>query len=48
MVIILKYNKDILSVEMYDANIMENIEKIKIGKKTELSVKLKKKIKIFI
>lgn len=48
IIIILKYNKDILSVEMYDTNIIENTVEIKINKKTELSVKLKKKIKIFV
>lgn len=48
IIILLKYNKEILSVEIYDGNIMENIVEVKIDKKTELSVKLKKKIKIFI
>lgn len=48
IIIVLKYNKDILSVEMYDGNIIENTVEVKIKEKTELSVKLKKKIKIFI
>ena len=47
IVIVLKYNKDILSVEIYDGNIHENTEQIKIKEKTELVVKLNKKIKIF-
>lgn len=48
IVLILKYNKDVLSIEIYDGNIMENTTEIIIDKKTELCVKLKKKIKIFI
>lgn len=50
MIIILKYSKDktLLSVEIYDGTIIENNEEIKIDKKTELSVKLKKKIKVFM
>lgn len=47
IVIILKYNKDILSIEIYDGNIHENTQQIKIKQKTELVVKLNKKIKIF-
>lgn len=48
IILILKYNKDVLSIEIYDGNIMENTTEIIIDKKTELCVKLKKKIKIFI
>ena len=48
IVINLKYNKDILSVELYDGDIIENSINIKIKAKTELSVRLKKKIKLFI
>lgn len=47
IVIILKYNKDILSIEIYDGNIHENTQQVKIKQKTELVVKLNKKIKIF-
>lgn len=49
IIIILKYSKDkhLLTVEIYDGNIIENTEEIKIDKKTELSVKLKKKLKVF-
>ena len=50
MIIILKYSKDktLLSVEIYDGTIIDNNEEIKIDQKTELSVKLKKKIKVFM
>ena len=48
IIMILKYNKDVLSVELYDGDIIENTVNIKIKEKTELSVKLKKKIKVFI
>lgn len=48
IIIKLKYNKDILSVEIYDGDIIENSIDIKIKTKTELSVRLKKKIKLFI
>ena len=48
IVIELKYNKDILSVEYFDSDIIEDTCDIKIKTKTELSVRLKKKIKLFI
>lgn len=48
IIIKLKYNKDILSIELYDGDIIENSLSIKIKEKTELSVRLKKKIKLFI
>lgn len=44
---ILKYAKEILKVEIYDDTIHEKTREIPIVKKTELSVKLNKKIKIF-
>jgi len=47
IVVSLKYEKDILSVEIYDTNIHDNTIQIKITRKTELIVKLKKKIKIW-
>ena len=48
IVVRLIYNKDVLSVEIYDGDIIENRIDIKIKTKTELSVRLKKKIKLFI
>lgn len=44
--IILKYNRGILKIEIYDTNILENVVETKITEKTELQVKLNKKIKI--
>lgn len=48
IIIKLKYNKDVLNVEFYDGDIIENSFDIKIKVKTELTVRLKKKIKVFI
>lgn len=48
LILVLKYKKGILEVEIYDSNIHEKTEEIEINEKTELSVKLKKKIKLFI
>lgn len=47
MQIILKYDKGILDIEVYDENVHEVTVKHKLKEKTELHVKLKKKIKIF-
>lgn len=46
-VYILKYQKGILKVEIYDTNIEESIIEIPILKKVELEVRLNKKIKIW-
>lgn len=47
IIIVLNYNKGILTVGFYDGNIIENTVEIKIEEKTELAVRLNKKIKIF-
>lgn len=44
---LLKYHKGILRIEMYDTNIEEEAKQIQITEKTELQVKLNKKIKLF-
>lgn len=46
-VYILKYQKGILKVEIYDTNIEESLIEIPILKKVELEVRLNKKIKIW-
>lgn len=46
-VYILKYNKGILKIEIYDGNIQEETKEIQITEKVELQVKLKKKIKVW-
>lgn len=43
----LKYHKGILFIEIYDADIEEEIKEIPIMQKAELSVKLNKKIKVW-
>lgn len=47
IIYILKYHKGILKITIYDTNIQEDNIEIQITKKTELKVKLNKKIKIF-
>lgn len=47
MQILLKYDKGILDIEVYDENVHEVTVKHELKEKTELNVKLKKKIKIF-
>ena len=47
MNILLRYEKQILYIEIYDENIHEITVENKIKEKTELNVKLKKKIKVF-
>lgn len=47
IVISLRYEESVLSIEMYDVNIHDKTVKLKITEKTELIVKLKKKIKIW-
>lgn len=44
---ILRYNKGILKIEIYDTNIEEEIIELEIKEKVELIVKLNKKIKVF-
>lgn len=44
---ILKYNKGILEIQIYDTNIEEETKELKIAQKTELLVKLNKKIKVW-
>lgn len=47
IVVSLKYNETILSIEMYDVNIHDKTVNVQITEKTELLVKLKKKIRIW-
>ena len=47
IIYILKYQKEVLKIEIYDDTIHEKDVSIPIKKKTELSVKLNKKIKLF-
>ena len=44
---VLKYNKGILKVSIYDTNIEEEVKELKITEKVELAVKLNKKIKVY-
>lgn len=44
---VLKYNKGVLKVLIYDTNIEEEVKEVKITEKVELSVKLNKKIKVY-
>ncbi len=48
IIIVLKYEEGILLVEMYDGNIHDKTVQIEIKEETELIVKLKKKIKLWI
>lgn len=47
IIYILKYHKGILKIAIYDTNIQEDNIEIQITKKTELKVKLNKKIKLW-
>ena len=47
IVYVLKYNKGILTIKIYDGKIQDSTEEIKITEKVELQVKLNKKIKIW-
>ncbi len=47
IVISLKYEDSVLWIEMYDGNIHDKTVELKITEKTELIVKLKKKIKVW-
>lgn len=47
MIFVLKYGEDVLSIEICDENIHELTTSVKITEKTELSVKLNKKIKVW-
>ena len=48
IIIVLKYEEGILWVEMYDGNIHDKTVQMEIKEETELIVKLKKKIKLWI
>ena len=48
IIIVLRYDEGILLIEMYDGNIHDKTVQIEIKKETELIVKLKKKIKLWI
>ena len=47
IVYVLKYNKGILTIKIYDGKIQDSTEEVKITQKVELQVKLNKKIKIW-
>lgn len=47
ILLVLKYQKEILKIEIYDDTIHEKTQEIPVIEKTELSVKLNKKIKLF-
>ena len=44
---VLKYQKGILKIEIYDTNVKEEIKQLEITNKVELEVKLNKKIKLW-
>ncbi|MFR0823013.1 MAG: hypothetical protein ACLU84_06090 [Clostridia bacterium] len=48
ILLVLKYQKEILKIEIYDDTIHEKTQEIPVIEKTELSVKLNKKIKLFL
>ncbi len=48
ILLVLKYQKEILKIEIYDDTIHEETQEIPVIEKTELSVKLNKKIKLFL
>lgn len=47
IIFILKYNKGVIKLDIYDGKTHEESKEIKLTEKTELSVKLNKKIKIW-
>ncbi len=48
IIISLAYNEGLLSIEIYDGNIHDKTVELPIKQKTELAVKLKRKIKIWV